>query len=194
MLRLERYVKMSSMQQPPPTNQPIHWDNHRVPMNLTLIFSLGIAVIGLFTGAPILFLAGMGVAAYTWFTRPRRYLIYPASLVIEYGRPRVKVISFAEISHLELLSLAIGDRLRVVLLSGRRTMIVARDLETFREKLDQALESYQGGGSGSPRNDPTENPRIIDQAPEQSPNAPGESTDANFDPPKKPDYEGPPIG
>ena len=99
---------MLSMQQPPPTNQPIHWDNHRVPMNLTLIFALGIAVIGLFTGAPVLFFAGMGVAAYTWFTRPRRYLIYPAALVIEYGRPRVKVISFAEISHLELLSLAIG--------------------------------------------------------------------------------------
>ena len=185
---------MLSMQQPPPTNQPIHWDNHRVPMNLTLIFALGIAVIGLFTGAPVLFFAGMGVAAYTWFTRPRRYLIYPAALVIEYGRPRVKVISFAEISHLELLSLAIGDRLRVVLLNGRRTMIMARDLNTFREKLDEALEGYQGGGSASPRQDPSETPGIIDQAPEQSPTPPGETTDATFDQAKKPDYEGPPTG
>ena len=187
---------MSSMQQQQPQSaqQPIHWDNHRVPMNLTLIFAMGIAVIGLFTQAPALFFGGMGVAAYTWFTRPRRYLVYTNSLVIEYGRPRVKVISFAEISHVEMLSLPIGDRLRVVLVNGRRTMIVARDLETFREKLDQALESYQGGGSGSPREDPSENPMIIDQVPEQPPNASDETTDPTFDPAKKPDYEGPPIG
>ncbi|PKB81841.1 MAG: hypothetical protein BZY88_05635 [SAR202 cluster bacterium Io17-Chloro-G9] len=163
-------------------------------MNLTMIFAMGIAVIGLFTGAALLFFAGMGVAAYTWFTRPRRYLIYANSLVIEYGRPRIKVISLAEISHLEMLSLPIGDRLRVVLLNGRRTMILAKDLDTFREKLDQALESYQGGTSGGQQQDPSQNPRIIDQAPEQPQNQPEDGTEAILDPDKKPDYEGPSPG
>ena len=98
---------------------------------------------GLLSSSPMLLFAGLGVAAYTWFTNPRRYLIYENVLVIQYGRPRVKVIDFSNISHLEMLSLGIGDRLRVVLLNGKRTMVISKNLDTFRERLDDALERYQ---------------------------------------------------
>ena len=146
---------------------------------------MGIAVIGLFTGAPVLFFAGMGVAAYTWFTRPRRYLIYTNALVIEYGRPRVKIIRFSEISHLEMLSF-FGDRLRVVMLNDRRTMIMTRNLDTFREKLDEALESYQSNYPDGERQDAAPNPRIIEQATEQQQRTSASGETATTNPDKKP--------
>ena len=133
---------MAVMQQEQSGPQPLYWDNHRVSVNLTMIFALAVAVFGLFSGG-FLFFAGMGVAAYTWLTSPRRYLIYENVLVIQYGRPRVKVIDFSNISHLEMLSLGIGDRLRVVLTNGKRAMVMAKNLDTFRERLDEALERYQ---------------------------------------------------
>ena len=188
---------MDVQQQQQSSQQPLHSDNHRVPMNLTMIFAMGIAVIGMFSGAALLFFAGMGVAAYTWFTRPRRYLIYANSLVIDYGRPRIKVVSLSEISHVELLSLPIGDRLRVVLLNGRRTMILAKDLDTFQEKLDQALESYQSGNPGGRRReDPPDagsggDPRIIDVTPELPQTQALDGPGTTLDPDKKPDFEGP---
>ena len=77
-------------------------------------------------------------------------MIYENALVIEYGRPRVKAIDFSTISHVEMLSLGVGDRLRVVLLNGKRIMVMARDLETFQEKLDEALEGYQDGNTQEP--------------------------------------------
>jgi hypothetical protein len=123
--------------------EPLYWDNHRVSVNLTMIFAVAVAVMGLLSSSPMLLFAGLGVAAYTWFTSPRRYLIYENVLVIQYGRPRVKVIDFSNISHLEMLSLGIGDRLRVVLLNGKRTMVISKNLDTFRERLDDALERYQ---------------------------------------------------
>lgn len=130
------------MQQDQSEVQPLYSDVHRVSVNITMIFALAVAVMGLFSGGFLLF-AGLGVAAYTWLTSPRRYLIYENALVIEFGRPRVKVIDFSNISHVELLTLGIGERLRVVLISGRRAMVMSKNLETFRERLDEALERYQ---------------------------------------------------
>lgn len=156
---------MDAMQQEQSGPEPLYWDNHRVSVNLTMIFALAVAVLGLFSGG-MLFFAGVGVAAYTWFTSPRRYLIYENVLVIQYGRPRVKVIDFANISHLEMLSLGIGDRLRVVLVSGKRTMVMSKNLETFRERLDEALERYQGRSPQGRRDDGgtqlNTNDRVID--------------------------------
>ena len=153
------------MQQEQSGPEPLYWDNHRVSVNLTMIFALAVAVLGLFSGG-MLFFAGVGVAAYTWFTSPRRYLIYENVLVIQYGRPRVKVIDFANISHLEMLSLGIGDRLRVVLVSGKRTMVMSKNLETFRERLDEALERYRGRCPQGRRDDGgtqlNTNDRVID--------------------------------
>ena len=200
MIRPDRYAKIATMQPEQTPDPPIYWDNDRTSMNITLVLAMGIAVYGLVVAQFLMGLVGLAIAAYTWLTRPRRYLIYPTYLVIQYGVPRVKVIPFGEISHLETLSLAIGDRLRVVLLNGRRMMIMARDLDTFREKLDAALEAFQGGDSGGQGEGFNGSRRIIQQAPD--PQAPESSqspvndtfdqpADATQDPQTKPDFEGP---
>ncbi|MQG31353.1 MAG: hypothetical protein FI724_04245 [SAR202 cluster bacterium] len=127
--------------------QPLHWDNHRTNLNLTFIFALIVAVIGIL-GQPVLFVLGIGVAIYSWLTNPKQYLIYRDALVIVYGRPRIKSYPFQEISHLETLSLPIGERLRVRMVNGRRIMLLTKDPDTFRAKLDEALDAFHGEQRG----------------------------------------------
>lgn len=128
--------------------QPIHWDSHRTKLNLTFVFALVVAVIGIL-GQPALFVIGIGVAIYSWLTNPKQYLIYHDSLVIIYGRPRVKSYPFENMAHLELLTLPIGDRLRVRMANGTRIMLLPKDSDTFNVKLDEALEAFHGGQAGS---------------------------------------------
>ena len=140
-------AKMLGMNQEP--QQPIHWDKHKSTINLSLILALVIAVIGLFTGQELFVVAGLGMAAFSWLTSPQQYYIYSEALVITYGRPRPgKVISFAQVSHIEMLSLPMGERLRVRLVSGRPEILAARDAETFRNRLDAALADYRGAHPG----------------------------------------------
>ena len=131
-----------------PSNQPIHWDTHRGSLNFTLILSVAVVVLGVWnfvqTGEWILMIVGAGVGAFTWLTNPRQYWIYPDALVIVYGRPRTRTISFNQVSHVELLSLPIGDRLRVTLVNGRRVMVQPRESETFQDRLEGALRSFHG--------------------------------------------------
>jgi len=129
--------------------QPLHWDSHRTNLNLTFIFALIVAVIGIFGQNPVLFVIGIGVAIYSWLTTPKQYLIYRDALVIIYGRPRIKPYPFQEISHLEALSLPIGERLRVRMTNGKRIMLLTKDSETFRARLDEALEAFHGGQQGT---------------------------------------------
>ena len=128
--------------------QPLHWDDHRTKLNLTFIFALIVAVIGIL-GQPVLFVIGVGVAIYSWLTNPKQYLIYRDALVIIYGRPRIKSYPFQEISHLELLTMPIGDRLRIRMTNGRRLMLLTKDTETFRAKLDEALDAFHGEQRGT---------------------------------------------
>jgi len=128
--------------------EPLHWDNHRTKLNLTFIFALVVTVIGIL-GQPPLFVIGAGVAIYSWLTTPKQYLIYRDSLVIIYGRPRIKLYPFQDMAHLELLTLPIGDRLRVRMVNGSRIMLLTKDSDTFRAKLDEALEAFHGGQGGS---------------------------------------------
>ena len=128
---------------------PVHWDQHRSSFNLTLIFALAVAALGLFSGPNFLLVfVGVGMAVYSWVTTPRQYLIYRDSLVIVYGQPRVKPIPFAEISHLETLALPMGERLRIRLVNGKREMLAAKDPETFHSRLDEALNRFHGDQEG----------------------------------------------
>jgi len=127
---------------------PLHWDNHRTNINLTFFFALIVAVIGIFGQAP-LFVIGVGVAIYSWLTTAKQYLIYRDALVIIYGRPRIKAYPFQEISNLELLTLPIGDRLRIRMANGKRLMLLTKDSQTFMEKLDEALDAFHGDQRGT---------------------------------------------
>ena len=128
-------------------SQPLYWDKHRVPVNLTLILSLGIAVWGLYNfingEPPLIFILGIGVAVYTWVTSPRIYMIYADSLYIVYGKPRVKVIHFSNIDVVEMGSLATPDRLRIRPIKGRRQILLARDPEAFFDQLEAALNAFR---------------------------------------------------
>lgn len=134
-------------------NQPLYWDKDRVPVNLTLILALGIALwglagnfglIGFGGGNPqLIIVLGVGVAVYTWLMTPRQYLVYADALCIVYGRPRVKTLHFRDIDAVELGSLSALDRLRVRPLRGRRQSIRVREVEAFYEQLEGALTAFR---------------------------------------------------
>ena len=128
-------------------NQAIHWDKHRIPVNITLIFSLVVAVYGvtLFIQAQewLLMVAGIGVGIYSWITNPRQYVIYPDALSVVYGKPRVKIIPFHTISRLEMRELQTPDRLRVWMTNGKRVVLMTKDVDTFHERLEIALNEYE---------------------------------------------------
>ena len=133
-------------------NQPLYWDKDRVPVNLTLILSLGIALWGVggmfglipFGGSPeLIILLGIGVAVYTWLMTPRQYLVYADALCIVYGRPRVKALHFRDIAEVELGSVSALDRLRVRPHRGRRQSIRVREVESFYEQLNGALNAFR---------------------------------------------------
>jgi hypothetical protein len=130
-------------------NPPLHRDRSRGPMNFTLIFALVVAVYGLVSlrlgrDDGVLIVVGLGVAIFNWLTTPRQYEIYQDALVIAYGRPRVRVIPFERISGSpELLRLVIGDRLRLQLVNGKRVIFQTRDLQTFHDRLVEALSGFR---------------------------------------------------
>lgn len=99
-------------------------------------------------GVPVLFVLGLAVAAYSWLTTPRQYLIYRDALVIRYGNPRVRAVAFAQIANLETLSLPMGERLRVRMTDGKRMFLMTKDPDTFRQRLEEALGGYHGDQGG----------------------------------------------
>lgn len=161
------------MQQP--QEQPLHWDEHRTKLNLTIIFALIVAVIGAFSWNPFILIMGIGVAIYSWLTNAKQYLIYRDALVIVYGRPRVKTFRFADISHVEVISLPIGDRLRVRMNPRGSVMLMTKDSGTFRAKLDEALEAFQGGERGSDYGQESRPEPLQEYSQETQPESPPES-------------------
>ncbi len=131
-----------------PQNQPIYWDKHRIPINLTVIFAIFVAAYGLYswiqTNQPLLLFAGLAVGVYSWLTNPRQYWIYPDALVVVYGKPRTRVIPFTNVSHVEMRTQATPDRLRAALHRGRNLVLMVRDPDAFNEQLQKALDDYRG--------------------------------------------------
>ena len=133
-------VRILTMEQP--QVQPLHMDTPRSRLNVTLILGVVVAVIGLASTNLFLIILGLIGAGFSWFTNAKQYLIYTNALVIVYGRPRVKAFPFPEISHLEMLVLPMGNRLRVRLVNGRRIVVAAQNIEEFRDRLDEAMEKF----------------------------------------------------
>lgn len=126
---------------------PIYWDQHASRWNITLIFALVVAVLGFMTDL-LLIVLGLAMAAWSWFTTPRQYLLFRDRMVINYGMPRTRVISFAEISHVETLALPFGERLRIRMVDGKRMMLMMRDPSAFMGHLEDALARYHGEHTG----------------------------------------------
>ena len=147
-------------------NQPLYWDGPSSKLNVTLIIALVVAVIGLLTSPPFIIL-GLALAAYSWFTTAKQFLIYENVLVIVYGRPRdPKVVPYPAISRLEVVVVPMGPfgqqqgrRLMVHLMNDRRIIVSVQNVEEFRERLDEAMRNF---------NDTYDEGKIIDQSPENS--------------------------
>ena len=131
---------------------PLYAAKDRVPFNLTLVLSLGIAVWGLAgivgilppPGNPeMIVVLGLAVTAYTWLFTPREYMVYNDAVCVAYGRPRVKTIHFSNIAVVEMGSPVSIDQLRIRPVRGRRQSIRVRDPETFYDQLETALNAYR---------------------------------------------------
>lgn len=127
---------------------PIYWDQSASRWNLTLIFALIVAVLGIITVQLLLIILGLAMAAYSWLTTPRQFLLYRDRMMVVYGMPRTRIISFAEISHAELLAMPFGERLRLRMVDGKRMMLTMREPSAFLGHLEDALSRYHGEQTG----------------------------------------------
>ena len=123
-------------------NPPLHSDRHRSSFNLTLVFSVVVALIGLLSANELLVIVGLAFGAFAWLTTPSQYMIFADRLVIAYGRPRVRNVFFGQIDHVDE-KIVFGGRLMVRLRSGRPLLIQPRDVEEFRARIEGALDSYR---------------------------------------------------
>ena len=131
------------------TPEPLHSDGPKTKLNLTILFAFVVMVMGLLQPEKILLIMGVGVAIYSWLTNARKFEIYRDALVITYGSPRVKAFPFQQIANSELVELPIGNRLRVRMANGSRIMLMTKDPETFRNKLDEALKTFHDEQMGT---------------------------------------------
>ena len=126
-------------------HEPLHADRHKTSFNITLVLAVGLAAVGLFNFDPLWLTIGVAMGAYTWFTTPSQYVIFADRLLIAYGRPRLRHVVFQQITEVEMLKLAIGDRLRIRLARGGSIYLQPRDPGEFEGHLQRALESYRPG-------------------------------------------------
>ena len=140
------------MQQAP--DPPLHADVPRSRLNVTLILAGIVALLGVLTVAQgqtdglIWLVLGFSGVGYAWLTTPKQFQIYTNALVIIYGTPRIKVIPYPEISHLDLLVVPIGNRLRIRLENGKRLMVSVQNPEEFQARLEDAMEKFRGSSDG----------------------------------------------
>ena len=133
--------------------QPLYSAREKSPINFMLILGLGAAVADfvLSGGVGGLFIIGIGVAIYAWFTTPTNYSLYNDRLLIFYGRPRVRHILFDNIEGVDNLVVPLsGPRLRVREFRGRGAWLTPRDPETFMEQFRIALDAFRGTTPSGP--------------------------------------------
>ena len=127
--------------------QPLHSAKEKSPVNFMLILGLGAAVADIVISGGIsgLFIVGIGVAIYAWFTTPTNYALYNDRLLIFYGRPRTRHIMFENIEGVDNLMVPLsGPRLRVREFRGRGAWLTPRDPETFMEQFRIAMDNFRG--------------------------------------------------
>ena len=127
--------------------QPLYSAKEKSPINFMLILGLGAAVADILISGGIsgLFVVGLGVATYSWFTSPTNYTLYSDRLLISYGRPRVRHVMFENIEGVDNLVVPLsGPRLRVREFRGRGVWLTPRDPDTFMEQFRIAMEAFQG--------------------------------------------------
>ena len=124
--------------------EPLYSDRHKQSFNFTLILALALTVLGFFQGAPQLVAVGVAFAAFAWLTTPKSYTLFQDRLLIAFGKPRMKAILYRDIDEVELVELrGFSPRLRVHYRRGSRTWLVPNDLETFHDRIQDALDTFR---------------------------------------------------
>lgn len=91
---------------------------------------------------------GAALAGGHWFLAARRYEIYEEGLVVVFGRPRVRLVRYTEVSDIEVLKHALGTELRLVLAQGGVVRIYPLHPREFHENLERAWIRGRGGWVG----------------------------------------------
>ena len=119
---------------------------------LVLVALLNVAVGSFGTGSwsnrlvdgGVLLVIGALLSGGHWLLTPRRYEIYDDAVVVAYGRPRVKVVVYEEISEIEVATHALGTELRLHLTRGGVVRLYPLGPREFHENLERAWKPHRG--------------------------------------------------
>ena len=94
----------------------------------------------------VVVLLGLGalLAGGHWLLTPRRYEVYEGALAVVYGRPRVRVVRYPEISNIEVRSHALGTELRIHLTQGGVLGLYPLHPRQFHENLESTWRRNWG--------------------------------------------------
>ena len=100
-----------------------------------------------FDGAVLLGLGAL-LAGGHWLFAPRRYEVYEGGLVVVYGRPRLRLVRYPEISDIEVVKHPLGTELRIHLGQGGVVRLYPLHPREFHENLEAAWRRNQGAWPG----------------------------------------------
>ena len=78
---------------------------------------------------------------------PRRYEVYEGGLAVVYGRPRVRLVRYPEISNIEVISHPLGTEIRIHLTQGGVLGLHPLHPRQFHENLESAWQRNRGSWS-----------------------------------------------
>ena len=146
-------------------SDPIYTEQHRSTFLSNFLWYLGLLLIlvALLSFVPplgsgsfasrsfdvaVLLLLGVALAGGHWLLAPRRYEVYEEGLVVVFGRPRVRLVRYPEVSDIEVRQHALGTELRLILSHGGMVRIYPLHPREFHENLEKAWRRNQGGWPG----------------------------------------------
>ena len=87
---------------------------------------------------------GTLLAGGHWLLAPRRYEVYEAGFAVVFGRPRVRMVRYPEISDIEVRKHALGTELRIHLAQGGVIRIYPLRPREFHENLESTWRRNRG--------------------------------------------------
>ena len=144
-------------------SEPIYSERHRSTFLSNFLWYLGLLLVAAavlsfaFSSASIasrsfdvvvLLGLGAGLAGGHWLLAPRRYEVHEEGLAVVFGRPRVRMVRYPEVSDIEVRSHALGTEIRVILSQGGVVRIYPLHPREFHENLERAWRRNRGGWPG----------------------------------------------
>ena len=95
----------------------------------------------------VLLALGLLLAGGHWLMAPRRYEVYEGGVAVVYGRPRVRLVRYPEISNIEVISHPLGTEIRIHLTQGGVLGLHPLHPRQFHENLESAWQRNRGSWS-----------------------------------------------